>query len=287
MKLLRYGPAGREKPGLLDKDGNIRDLSGQLADIDGAAISPAGLARLAALDTESLPRVDGTPRLGPCVSGVSKVVCVGLNYADHAAETQAKIPGEPILFMKATTAITGPNDEIIMPRGSTHTDWEVELGVIIGRKAQYVSTQRALDYVAGYCIVNDVSERYYQKERWGQWTKGKSCDTFCPMGPWLVTHDEIPDPQALDLHLDINGRRRQTGNTRTMIFGVAHLVSYISEFMTLLPGDLIATGTPPGVGLGEKPPSYLKAGDVLDLSIEGLGHARQPVREWTADSAPE
>jgi 2-keto-4-pentenoate hydratase/2-oxohepta-3-ene-1,7-dioic acid hydratase in catechol pathway len=281
MKLLRFGPAGQERPGLLDAEGNIRDLSGHLKDIDGAGIAPAGLARLAALRTETLPRVDGTPRLGPCVTGVSKVVCVGLNYADHAAETNAKIPGEPILFQKATTAITGPDDDIIIPRGSTHTDWEVELGVIIGSKAQYVAKEQALQYVAGYCIVNDVSERHYQTERWGQWTKGKSCDTFCPMGPWLVTGDEIPDLQSLDLHLDVNGRRRQTGNTRTMIFGVAHLVSYISEFMTLLPGDLIATGTPPGVGLGQKPPTYLRPGDVLDLSIEGLGHARQHVRAWT------
>ncbi|MGA2708117.1 MAG: fumarylacetoacetate hydrolase family protein [Steroidobacteraceae bacterium] len=281
MKLLRFGPAGQERPGLLDAEGNIRDLSGHLKDIDGTGISPAGLARLAALRTETLPRADGTPRLGPCVTGISKIVCVGLNYADHAAETNAKIPGEPILFQKATTAITGPNDDIILPRGSTHTDWEVELGVVIGTKAQYVPKERALQYVAGYCIVNDVSERHFQTERWGQWTKGKSCDTFCPMGPWLVTGDEIPDLQSLDMHLDVNGRRRQTGNTRTMIFGVAHLVSYISEFMTLLPGDLIATGTPPGVGLGQKPPTYLQPGDVLDLSIEGLGHARQHVRAWT------
>lgn len=285
MKLLRFGAEGREKPGLLDADGNIRDLSGHVADINGAGISPAALGRLAALRIESLPRVDGAPRMGPCVSGVSKIVCVGLNYADHAAETKAKIPGEPILFQKSTTAITGPDDEIIMPRGSTHTDWEVELGVVIGSKAQYVPKERALEYVAGYCIVNDVSERHYQKERWGQWTKGKSCDTFCPVGPWLVTRDEIPDPQSLELHLDLNGRRQQTGNTRTMIFGVAHLVSYISEFMTLLPGDLIATGTPPGVGLGRIPPCYLQPGDVLDLSIQGLGHARQPVRAWTQASA--
>src|SRR5271166_6120867 len=281
MKLLRYGPAGQEKPGLLDADGIIRDLSGHVADIGGAALAPASLARLAALRPESLPRIDGTPRLGACVSGISKIIAVGLNYADHAAETNAKIPGEPILFQKATTAITGPNDEIILPPGSTHTDWEVELGVVIGSKAQYVPKQRALEYVAGYCLVNDVSERHYQTERWGQWTKGKSCDTFCPLGPWLVTRDEIPDPQSLDLQLDVNGMRRQTGNTRTMIFDVAFLVSYISEFMTLLPGDLIATGTPPGVGLGQKPPTYLQAGDVIDLSIEGLGQARQRVRAWT------
>ncbi|HMD72500.1 MAG TPA: fumarylacetoacetate hydrolase family protein [Steroidobacteraceae bacterium] len=285
MKLLRFGPAGREKPGLLDLDGNIRDLSAQLDDLDGAALSPASLARLAALPTAALPRVDAAPRLGACVAGVSKIIAVGLNYADHAAETNAKIPGEPILFQKATTAISGPNDDIIMPRGSTHTDWEVELGVVIGSKAQYVPKERALQYVAGYCLVNDVSERHYQKDRWGQWTKGKSCDTFCPMGPWLVTRDEIADPQSLDLRLDVNGRRRQTGNTRTMIFDVAFLVSYISEFMTLLPGDLIATGTPPGVGLGQKPPTYLQAGDVIDLSIEGLGQARQRVRAWTEPTA--
>ncbi len=285
MKLLRFGPEGREKPGLLDREGGIRDLSAHLAELDAAAISPAGLARLAALRTESLPRVDGSPRLGPCIVGVSKIIGVGLNYADHAAETNAKIPGEPILFQKAASSITGPNDGIVLPRGSTHTDWEVELGVIIGSKAQYVPKERALDYVAGYCIVNDVSERNYQMERWGQWTKGKSYDTFCPIGPWLVTRDEIPDPQSIDLHLDVNGRRRQTGNTRTMIFGVAHLVSYISEFMTLLPGDLIATGTPPGVGLGQKPPTYLQSGDLIDLSIQGLGQARQRVRAWTEHPA--
>ncbi len=281
MKLLRFGPAGEEKPGLLDAEGIIRDLSAHIADLGGAALAPASLARLAALPPSSLPRVEGSPRLGPCVSGVSKIIAVGLNYADHAAETGAKIPGEPILFQKAPTAISGPNDEIILPPGSTHTDWEVELGIVIGSKAQYVSKERALEYVAGYCLVNDVSERHYQTERWGQWTKGKSCDTFCPMGPWLVTRDEIPDPQSLDLRLEVNGQRRQTGNTRTMIFGVAHLVSYISQFMTLLPGDLIPTGTPPGVGLGMKPPAYLRAGDLVELSIQGLGQARQRVRAWT------
>jgi 2-keto-4-pentenoate hydratase/2-oxohepta-3-ene-1,7-dioic acid hydratase in catechol pathway len=281
MKLLRFGPAGEEKPGLLDADGIIRDLSGHISELGGAALAPASLARLAALRTDSLPRVAGTARLGPCVSGVSKIIAVGLNYADHAAETGAKIPGEPILFQKATSAICGPNDDIILPPGSTHTDWEVELGIVIGSKAQYVPKERALDYVAGYCLVNDVSERHYQTERWGQWTKGKSCDSFCPIGPWLVTRDEIPDPQSLDLQLDVNGRRRQTGNTRTMIFGVAQLVSYISQFMTLLPGDLIPTGTPPGVALGMKPPVYLQAGDLVELSIQGLGQARQRVRAWT------
>jgi len=285
MKLVRYGTAGEEKPGLVDWQGCIRDLSGHVADITGAMLAPASLARLAALPVESLPVVRGTPRLCPCVNHVSKIVCVGLNYSDHAAETNAQVPSEPILFQKATTAITGPDDTILLPRGSTHTDWEVELGVVIGRRAQYVPKDRAMAFVAGFCIVNDVSERHYQTQRCGQWTKGKSCDTFCPMGPWLVTPDEIPDPQALMLRLDVNGRRRQTGNTGTMVFGVAHLVSYISEFMTLLPGDLIATGTPPGVGMGQKPPTFLQPGDVIELSIDGLGRARQTVRAWT-DAAP-
>jgi 2-keto-4-pentenoate hydratase/2-oxohepta-3-ene-1,7-dioic acid hydratase in catechol pathway len=285
MKLLRFGPAGAEQPGLLDADGRIRDLSAHIADIDGAALAPDSLARLAALPIDSLPLVAGSPRLGPCVAGVSKIVCIGLNYSDHAAETNAKIPGEPILFQKATTALSGPDDDIILPRGSTHTDWEVELGIVIGRRAQYVTEDQAMAFVAGFCVVHDVSERHYQTERWGQWTKGKSCDSFCPIGPWLVTQDEIADPQSLDMALDVNGRRRQTGNTRTMIFGVKKLVSYVSEFMTLLPGDIIPTGTPPGVGLGQKPPTFLQAGDVVELSVQGLGRQRQTVRAWTGPTA--
>ena len=280
MKLLRYGPPGREKPGLLDAEGRVRDLSGKVEDIAGEVLSPAGLAKLAALDPAGLPQVKGSPRIGPCVGNVPKLVCVGLNYSDHAAETGAKIPPEPILFQKATTCITGPNDDVMMPRGSKKTDWEVELGVIIGTTARYVPEEKSLDYVAGYCVFNDVSEREYQIERGGQWTKGKSADTFGPMGPWLVTKDEIPDPQALDMFLDVSGARRQRGNTRTMIFGVQHLVSYISQFMTLLPGDVIPTGTPPGVGLGMKPPQFLKAGDVMHLGIAGLGEQRQRVVEF-------
>lgn len=280
MKLLRYGPAGYEKPGMLDSQGRIRDLSAHVPDIDGAAISTDGLARLAALPLDSLPLVEGQPRLGPCVIGVSKVLCIGLNYSDHAAESNLPIPAEPILFHKATTSISGPNDDIVLPRGSTHTDWEVELGIVIGRKAQYVSESKAMDYVAGFCVVNDVSERQYQLERSGQWTKGKSSDTFCPIGPWLVTKDEISDPQALDMTLDVNGLRRQTGNTRTMIFAIKKLVSYVSEFMTLLPGDVIPTGTPPGVGMGQKPPTYLQAEDVVELWIEGLGRQTQTVRAY-------
>ncbi len=285
MKLLRYGPPGQEKPGLLDDAGQIRDLSGHVTDLAGDVLSPEGLARLAALDPSTLPVVAGQPRLGPCVGVIPKIVCVGLNYSDHAAETNSQIPGEPILFMKATTAITGPNDGIMLPRGSTHTDWEIELGIVIGKKAQYVSEEDALDYVAGYCLVNDVSERHYQTERWGQWTKGKSCDTFAPIGPWLVTKDEVPDPGSLDMALDVNGRRRQTGNTRTMIFGVRKLVSYISEFITLMPGDVIPTGTPPGVGQGQKPPTYLREGDVVELTIPGLGTQRQSVYAWRESKA--
>lgn len=277
MKLLRYGPLGQEKPGLLDDEGRIRDLSGVVDDIAGDALSASGLGKLAGIDPTTLPLVDGSPRLGAPVGAVSKLVCVGLNYSDHAAETGSEIPGEPILFQKATTAINGPNDDVVLPRGSEATDWEIELGIVIGRKAQYVSEDEALDYVAGFCLVNDVSERDYQTKRWGQWTKGKSCDTFAPLGPWLVTKDEIADPQNLAMALDVNGTRRQTGNTNTMIFGVAKLVSYISEFMTLLPGDIIPTGTPPGVGQGQKPPTYLKAGDTIRLTIEGLGEQTQRV----------
>jgi 2,4-diketo-3-deoxy-L-fuconate hydrolase len=277
MKLLRYGPRGQEKPGLLDAEGRIRDLSGHVPDIAGEVLSPAGLARLAALDPASLPLVQDTPRLGPCVGVIPKIVAVGLNYSDHAAETGAKPPPEPILFMKATSAINGPNDDVMLPKNSVKTDWEVELGVVIGSVTRYVSPADSLSHVAGYCVVNDVSEREFQIERAGQWDKGKSADTFAPIGPWLVTTDEIPDPQALALFLDVNGVRRQTGTTRNMIFGVAHLISYISHFMTLMPGDVIPTGTPPGVGMGMKPPSYLKAGDEVRLGISGLGEQRQTI----------
>jgi 2-keto-4-pentenoate hydratase/2-oxohepta-3-ene-1,7-dioic acid hydratase in catechol pathway len=277
MKLLRYGPAGQEKPGMLDRQGKIRDLSAKVTDITGAQLSPKVLDDLRRIDPESLPLVPGAPRIGPCVGGISKLVCVGLNYSDHAAETGAPVPTEPILFMKATTAICGPNDEVIMPRGSKKSDWEVELGIVIGTKASYVPKERSLDHVAGYCIVNDVSEREFQMERLGQWTKGKSADTFAPIGPWMVSKDEVADPQSFDLYLDVNGERRQRGNTRTMIFGVEHLLSYISQFMTLLPGDVIPTGTPPGVGLGMKPPVFLKPGDVMRLGISGLGEQIQKV----------
>jgi len=277
MKLLRYGQPGAELPGLLDAEGRIRDLSGIIGDVAGLALEPDSLDRIARIDPETLPRVDGNPRLGPCVGNVSKLVCVGLNYSDHAAEAGQAVPPEPILFQKATSCIVGPDDDVMLPRGSEKTDWEVELGIVIGTRARYVSQDKALDHVAGYCVVNDVSERAYQIERAGQWTKGKSADTFGPIGPWLVTRDEVPDPQALDMFLDVNGQRRQTGNTRTMVFGVRHLVSYISEFMTLLPGDIIATGTPPGVGLGMKPPQFLKAGDVMHLGVAGLGEQRQKV----------
>ncbi len=277
MKLLRYGPAGREKPGLLDADGAMRDLSAEVADIGGETLSDAGLARIAALDPRSLPVVDAE-RLGPCVGGVGKFICIGLNYSDHAAEAGAEPPTEPILFFKATSAICGPDDDVEIPRGSTATDWEVELGVVIGRTAKYVAEAEALDYVAGYCVINDVSERDFQLKRSGQWVKGKSADTFGPMGPWLVTRDEIADPQKLSMRLDVNGRRFQQGSTETMIFGVAHIVAYISQFMSLQPGDVISTGTPPGVGMGCKPdPIYLKPGDRMELAIEGLGIQRQRV----------
>jgi 2-keto-4-pentenoate hydratase/2-oxohepta-3-ene-1,7-dioic acid hydratase in catechol pathway len=275
MKLLRYGPVGQEKPGLLDAKGQLRDLSAHVRDIAGETLSPASLARLAALDPASLPLVAGTPRLGPCVAGTGKFICIGLNYSDHAAETGAPVPSEPIIFMKATSTIVGPNDTVEIPRGSTKTDWEVELGVVIGKTAKYVSEQDALQHVAGYCVINDLSEREFQLERQGQWTKGKSADTFGPIGPWLVTRDEIPDPQRLPMWLEVNGVRRQNGSTATMIFGIASLVSYLSQFMSLQPGDIISTGTPPGVGLGMKPPVYLKAGDVVTLGIEGLGQQRQ------------
>lgn len=277
MKLLRYGPPGQEKPGLLDAEGRIRDLSGQVADIGGAVLSPEGIAGLKAIDPASLPLVDGSPRLGPCVADIGKMVCIGLNYSDHAAETGAQVPSEPIVFMKATSAIVGPNDDLEIPRGSEKTDWEVELGVVIGKTAKYVSEADAMDHVAGYCVVNDVSERAFQAERQGQWTKGKSHDSFGPTGPWLVTADEVEDPQKLALWLEVNGHRFQNGTTATMVYGVRFLVSYLSQFMTLKPGDIISTGTPPGVGLGQKPQVFLKPGDIVTLGVEGLGTQRQKV----------
>lgn len=278
MRLLRYGQAGAEKPGLLDADGVIRDLSAHVTDIGGKALDPASLAALAGLDPKSLPAVAGSPRLGACVAGVGKFICIGLNYSDHAAETGATVPSEPVVFMKANSAIVGPNDDVLIPRGSEKTDWEVELGVVVGRTAKHVSEAEALDYVAGYCISHDVSERAFQTERQGQWTKGKSCDTFGPIGPWLVTKDEVADPQDLKMWLTVNGETMQNGSSKTMVYGVAHLVSYLSQFMSLHPGDVISTGTPPGVGLGMKPPRYLKAGDVVELGIEGLGTQKQTFR---------
>ena len=277
MKLLRHGPAGSEKPGLLHADGTIRDLSGAVDDIAGAALSDEGLARLATLDAGTLPLVPASTRLGPCVGRTGKFICIGLNYSDHAAETGAKVPSEPIIFMKATSAIVGPDDPIVIPRGSEKTDWEVELAVIIGTRAKYVSEAEALSHVAGYAVANDVSERAFQAERQGQWTKGKSCDNFGQLGPWLVTRDEVPDPQDLSMWCRVNGESMQDGTTRTMVYGVAHLVSYLSQFFTLHPGDVISTGTPPGVGLGMKPPRFLKAGDVVTLGIAGLGEQRQDV----------
>ncbi len=278
MKLVRYGETGAEKPGLMDGD-TLRDLSGHVDDITGATLDDATLARLAAIDAATLPEVAGSPRIGPCVGNIGKFLCIGLNYSDHAAETGAAIPEHPILFFKANSAIVGPNDTVMMPRGSTHTDWEVELGVVIGKAAKYVSKEDALDYVAGYCIVNDVSERHFQTQLTGQWTKGKSPDTFGPTGPWLVTKDEIPDPQNLSMSCDVNGKRMQTGTTNTMIFTVAEIIEHLSHLFTLHPGDVISTGTPPGVGMGMKPPTYLKVGDVMELDIAGLGHQRQEVGE--------
>lgn len=278
MKLLRYGEPGAEKPAILDADGAIRDLSGHVADIGGKDIDPAALSALAKLDPASLPLVSGTPRIGPCVAGTGKFICIGLNYADHAAESGMAVPPEPVVFMKATSAIVGPNDDLLIPRGSEKTDWEVELGVVIGKTAKYVSEADALDYVAGYCTVHDVSERAFQIERSGQWTKGKSCDTFGPIGPWLVTKDEVADPQNLGLWLKVNGETVQNGTTKTMVYGAAFLVSYLSQFMSLHPGDIISTGTPPGVGMGMKPPRYLKAGDTVELGIEGLGSQKQTTR---------
>lgn len=275
MKLLRYGPTGQEKPGLLDRDGQIRDLSGVVGDIDGESLAPASLDRLRRLDPATLPMVSGLPRLGPCVARVSKIVAIGLNYRLHAAEAGAAIPKEPIFFMKATSSICGPDDDVIIPKASQKTDYEVELGIVIGSAARYVAVHDAGRHIAGYCVVNDVSEREFQIERGGQWTKGKSADTFCPIGPWVVTADEVPNPGALALWTEVNGERRQSSNTADLIFGVDHIVSYVSHFMTLLPGDIIPTGTPSGVGLGFKPPKFLKPGDRMRLSVEGLGEQNQ------------
>ncbi|MBY0299666.1 MAG: fumarylacetoacetate hydrolase family protein [Methylobacterium sp.] len=281
MKLLRYGPAGRERPGLLDAEGRIRDLSAHLPDLGPDALAPERLAALARLDPSSLPPVEGAPRLGVPVAGVGKFIAIGLNYADHAAESNLPIPTEPVVFTKAISSLSGPNDPVMLPRDSVKGDWEVELGIVIGRRAAYVEEAEALAHVAGYCLVNDVSEREFQIERGGTWDKGKGCDTFGPVGPWLVTADEVGDPQDLDMWLDLNGRRMQTGNTRTMIFGCAEIVSYVSRFMTLMPGDIITTGTPPGVGMGIKPaPVYLKPGDVMTLGIAKLGEQRQEVVAW-------
>jgi len=281
MKLLRFGPKDQERPGLLDGQGRIRDLSDRIDDIAGEHLSPASLKELAAIDLQTLPVVEGDPRLGPPVARIGKFVAIGLNFSDHAKESNLPIPEEPVVFMKATSCVTGPNDTVVIPRHSVKTDWEVELGVVIGTRASYVTRDAALSHVAGYLVVNDVSEREYQTERGGTWDKGKGCDTFGPIGPWLVTADEVGDPQRLAMWLDVNGERRQTGNTETMIFDVATLVSYVSEFMTLLPGDVITTGTPPGVGMGMKPdPQYLKAGDVVRLGIEKLGEQQQTFVAW-------
>jgi 2-keto-4-pentenoate hydratase/2-oxohepta-3-ene-1,7-dioic acid hydratase in catechol pathway len=280
MKLLRFGPQGEEKPGILDDSGRIRDLSNHVSDIEAATLTPERLAALSGIDAASLPAVDGSPRIGVPVTGVGKIIAIGLNYSEHAKESGMELPTEPVMFMKAVTALNGPNDRIVMPKGATKTDWEVELAVVIGRKAQYVEESEALECVAGYAVMNDVSERAFQLEMGGQWVKGKSFDTSAPLGPWLVTRDEIPNPQKLNLWLEVNGERRQTGNTSTMVFNVSHLISYVSRFMTLLPGDVITTGTPPGVGLGYNPPIFLKAGDVMRLGVEGLGEQRQEVVAW-------
>lgn len=279
MKLARYGAPGAERPALVDQDGNLRDISAHVPDITGVTLDDATLDRLKALDPASLPMVEGNPRLGPCVGDIGKFMCIGLNYTDHAEETGNPIPEHPILFMKANSAISGPNDPISMPRGSTSTDWEVELGIVIGKACKYVSVEDALDYVAGYCVINDVSERHFQTKLSGQWTKGKSCDTFGPIGPWVVTKDEVGDVQNLDMWCDVNGKRMQKGNTRTMIFGAAECVSHLSQLMTLHPGDVISTGTPPGVGMGMKPPTYLKKGDEVTVYIEKLGQQTQKVTE--------
>jgi 2,4-diketo-3-deoxy-L-fuconate hydrolase len=277
MKLLRYGPAGQEAPGLLGADGVIRDLSGVVNDISRGTLLPESIERLRGIDPDTLPRVGGTPRIGPCVGSVGKFICIGLNYSDHAAESGMPVPKEPIVFMKATSSIIGPNDDVVLPRGSEKSDWEVELGVVIGKPAKYVEEADALSHVAGYCTINDLSERAYQLEGTGQWVKGKSADTFGPIGPWLVTRDEVANCGALDLWLEVDGHRYQNGSTRTLVFGVPFLVSYLSRFMSLQSGDIISTGTPPGVGLGQKPPVYLRAGNVMRLGVEGLGEQRQRV----------
>mgnify|MGYP000586523103 CR=1 FL=1 len=280
MKLLRFGELGQERPALLDAEGLIRDLSGVVEDIAEDTLTPEGLERIGEIDPASLPIVEGTPRIGACVGRVGKLICVGLNYADHAAEAGMDLPPEPILFMKATSSICGPNDDIRIPRGSEKTDWEVELGIVIGKEARYLEPEDAMDHVAGYCVVNDISERAFQIERAGQWVKGKSADTFGPIGPWMVTRDEVADPQDLGLWLSVDGQKYQDGTTRTMVFGVAHLVHYISQFMSLQPGDIIATGTPPGVGMGQRPQTFLRAGQVMELGIEGLGQQRQRTIAW-------
>lgn len=277
MKLLRYGQPGKEKPGLLDKSNQIRDLSGIIPDVAGESLTPESLKRIGAIDPTSLPLVSGTPRIGACVGRVGKFICIGLNYSDHAAESGMKVPTEPVVFMKATSAVCGPDDNVIIPRNSVKTDWEVELGVVIGKEAKYVSEADALNYVAGYCVVNDLSERTFQLEGTGQWVKGKSADTFGPIGPWLVTRDEVPDPQNLSMWLKVNGHQFQNGNTKTMVFGVAHIVSYLTRFMSLQPGDVISTGTPPGVGMGQKPPKFLQPGDKIQLGVQGLGEQNQTV----------
>lgn len=281
MKLLRYGPPGAEKPGLLDDQGRIRDMSDHVRDIDASVLAPERLAHLAELDPATLPVVEGAPRLGPPVTGVGKIIAIGLNYADHAQEAGLPLPAEPIVFMKAVTSLCGPNDPVTIPRDSVKTDWETELAFVVGRRAQYVKEADAFNHIAGYAVMNDVSERAWQLERGGQWVKGKSFDGFAPLGPWLVTRDEIPNPNRLRLWLEVNGTRRQDGNTATMIFNVPFLLSYLSEFMTLMPGDIVTTGTPPGVGFGMKPPVYLKPGDTMRLGVEGLGEQMQKVRAWS------
>jgi 2-keto-4-pentenoate hydratase/2-oxohepta-3-ene-1,7-dioic acid hydratase in catechol pathway len=277
MKLLRIGNQGEERPAIVDVDGGLRDLSGVVGDIAGANLSPESLERLRKINPKELPLIAGTPRIGACVGGVGKFICIGLNYSDHAAESGMAVPAEPVVFMKATSAICGPFDDVIIPRGSEKTDWEVELGVVLGKEARYVTEGDALSHVAGYCVVNDVSERAFQLEGTGQWVKGKSADTFGPIGPWLVTTDEVADPQTLNLWLEVDGHKYQNGSTATMVFGVAHLISYLSRFMSLQPGDIISTGTPPGVGLGQKPPVYLRPGNVIRLGVERLGEQRQTV----------
>jgi len=281
MKLVRFGNHGEERPAIVDADGALRDLSGVVDDIAGAALSPASLEKLGKINPKDLPLIAGAPRIGACVGRVGKFICIGLNYSDHAAESGMAVPAEPVVFMKATSAICGPNDDVMIPRGSEKTDWEVELGVVIGKEARYVTEGEALSHVAGYCVVNDVSERAFQMEGTGQWVKGKSADTFGPIGPWLVTTEDVPDPQALDLWLEVDGHRYQNGSTATMVFGVAHLISYLSRFMSLQPGDIISTGTPPGVGLGQKPPVYLRPGNVMRLGVAGLGEQRQTVVSYS------